>query len=69
MAHGLAVSLLAGIRREVVQVGVAAYFKCRGGMHGFIRIEEVSHVSPRGRDVCPCASKNAKENGCRPSSS
>ena len=37
--HGLAVSLLAGIRREVVRVGVAAYLKCRGGMHGFIRIE------------------------------
>ena len=53
MAHGLAVSLLAGIRREVVRVGVAACLKCRGGMHGFIQVEKVYHISPRGRDDLP----------------
>ena len=53
MAHSLTVSLLAGIRREVVRVGVATCSKCRGGMHGFIQIEKVSHISPRGRDDLP----------------
>ena len=53
MAHGLAVSLLAGIRREVVWVGVAACLKCRGGMRGFIQIEKVYHISSRGRDDFP----------------
>ena len=52
MAHGLAVFLLAGIRREVVRVGVAACLKCRGGMHGFIQIEKsISHLSPAGLDL------------------
>ena len=60
MAHGLAVSLLAGIRREVVRVGIAACLKCRGGMHGFIRIEEVSHVSPRGRGDLPMCFEKCK---------
>ena len=69
MAHGLAVSLLAGIRREVVWVGVAACFKCRGGIHGFIRIEKYLTYLPGAETICPCVSKNAREDGCRPSSS
>ena len=69
MAHGLAVTLLAGIRRDVVRVGAAACLKCRGGMHGFIQIEKVSHISPRGRDNFPMLSENAREGGCRPSRS
>ena len=33
--------------------GLAACLKCWGGMHGFIQIEKVSHISPRGRDDLP----------------
>ena len=60
MAHGLAVSLLAGIRREVVRVEVAACLRCQGGIHGFIQIEEVSHVSTRGRDDSPMCFEKCK---------
>ena len=63
MAHGLAVFLLAGIRRELVRVGVAACLKYRGGMHGFIQVEKVSHISPRGRDDLPMRFGKCK--GCK----
>ena len=50
MAHGLAVSLLAGIRREVVRVGVAACLKCRGAYARFhTDRKSVSHLSPGSR--------------------
>ena len=52
MAHGLAVSLLAGIRREVVRVGAAACLKCRGAYARFhTDRKSIPHLSPGPRRV------------------